>query len=105
VSSEPRKPTILWAASKAAQPTDQGGDPALLLCTGETSPGALHPDVESTVQERCRPVGVHPEEGHGNDPRDGTPPCEDRLRAGAVQPGEEKAVRRAESRPSVSTGL
>jgi len=31
---------------------------------------------------------VHPEEGRRNDPRDGTPPYEDRLRAGAVQPGE-----------------
>ena len=26
--------------------------------------------------------------GHRNDPRDGTPPYKDRLRAGAVQPGE-----------------
>ena len=34
---------------------------------------------------------MHPEESHKNDPGDGTPPCEDRLRAGAVQPGEEKA--------------
>jgi len=28
-------------------------------------------------------------EGHKKYPRDGTPPCEDRLRAGDVQPGEE----------------
>ena len=27
-------------------------DPALLLRTGEVSPGILHPDVESSVQER-----------------------------------------------------
>jgi len=46
----------------------------------ETSPGALRPDQESSVQKRHRPVGVHPEKGHKNDPRDGTPPCEDRLR-------------------------
>jgi len=37
------------------------------------SPGVLHPDVESSVQERHRPVGVCPEKGHKNDPRDGTP--------------------------------
>ena len=32
--------------------------------------------MESSVQERRGAVGVHPEEGHRNDPRDGTPPCE-----------------------------
>jgi len=31
-------------------------------------------------------------------------PCKDRLRAGAVQPGEEKAMGRAESGLSVSQG-
>ena len=31
-------------------------------------------------------------EGHKNDHRDGTPPYEDILRAGAVQPGEEKVL-------------
>ena len=36
-------------------------------------------------------VGARPEEGHRNGGRDGSPPCEDRLRAGAVQHGEEKA--------------
>ena len=44
----------------------KGGDPVPLLCTGETSPGVLHPDAESSVQERHRPVGVLPEEGHKN---------------------------------------
>ena len=48
----------------------KGGDPAPLLCAGETSPGVLH----LSVQQKCGPVGVHPEEGHKNDPRDGTPP-------------------------------
>ena len=53
---------------------EEEGDPAPLLCTGETSPGVLCPDVESSVQERCGPVGAAlPEEGHKNDPRDGTP--------------------------------
>ena len=45
----------------------EGGDPAPLLCAGEASPGVLHPDVESSVQEGHRPVGAHPEEGHKND--------------------------------------
>ena len=52
--------------------------PSALHC--EASPGALHPDVESSVQERHRPVGTHPEEGHKNDPRDGTPLLQDRQR-------------------------
>ena len=46
---------------------------SLPLCSGETSPGVLHPDVESSVQERHGPVGACPEEGHKNDPRDGKP--------------------------------
>ena len=36
--------------------------------------------MEASVQERHGAVGVHPEEGHKNEPRDGTAPCEDRLR-------------------------
>jgi len=52
--------------------------------------------VESSVQERCGSVRVHPEEGHRNDAKDGTP-YEDRLRAGSVQPGEGKALGRPES--------
>ena len=68
---------------------DKGGDPASLLCAGEASPGVLHLDVESSVQERHGPVGVHPEEGHKSDPRDGTPLLQGQAeRAGAVQPGE-----------------
>ena len=54
-------------------------------CAGETSPGALRPDVESTVKKRYGPVRVHPDEGHKNRLRNGTLPCGDRLRAGAVQ--------------------
>jgi len=76
--------------------------PSTLHC--ETSPGELHPDVESLVQERHRAVGVCPEEGHKNDPRDGTSPCEDRLRAGPVQPGEGKAPGRPESGLSIAKG-
>jgi len=50
------------------------GDPAPLLCTGESLPRVLHPDMESSVEERYGPVGVCPEKGHKSDPRDGTPP-------------------------------
>jgi len=45
----------------------------LPLCTDEALPGILHPDVESSVQVRHGPVGVLSEEGHQNDPWDGTP--------------------------------
>jgi len=72
----------------------KGGDPVPLLCAGETSPGVLHPDVESSEQERCGSVGVHPEEGHKNDPRNGTPLLRGQAeRTEAFQPGEEKALR------------
>ena len=46
---------------------------APLLHTSEASHGVLHPDVDSSIQERDRPVGVHPEKGHKSDPRDGIP--------------------------------
>ena len=52
---------------------DEGGDPAPLLCAGEASPGILRPDMESSVEERHRHVGAHPEEGHKNDAWNGTP--------------------------------
>ena len=51
----------------------KGGNPAPLLCAGETSPGVLCPDVEFSVQERHGPAGPHQEEVHKNEPRDGTP--------------------------------
>ena len=51
-----------------------GGDPAPLLCAGVASLGVLCPDVETSVQERHRPVGLHPEDGHKNHPENGTPP-------------------------------
>jgi len=64
VPSQSRKPTVSTAASKAVWSAGQEGDPAPLLCAGETSPGVLCPDVESSAQERHGPVGVHAEEGH-----------------------------------------
>ena len=57
---------------------EKEGDPAPLLCAGETSPGVL---------ERCGPVGKHPEEGHRTDPRDGTSPLQGQAeRLGLLNP-------------------
>jgi len=50
----------------------KGGDSTLLPCTGRASSGVLHPHVEPSVQGRHGPIGMCPEEGHKNDPRDGT---------------------------------
>jgi len=84
---------------------DKGGDPDPLLCAGEPSPGILCPDVETSAQKRRGPVRVCPEEGHKNDPRDGTPLLLGQSeRAGAVQHGEEKALGRSESGLSMSEG-
>ena len=79
MSTQPRKPTRSWAASKE-WPAVKGRSSCLLLCPTELSPGVLHPDVESSVQERCGPVGTHPKEGHRNDPKVECLPYGDRLR-------------------------
>ena len=79
--------------SSVASRVREGICPSALCC--ETSPGALRPDGECSVQERHGAVGERPEEGHRNEPRDGTPPCEDRLRAGlcSLQKGREGSGR------------
>ena len=50
----------------------KGGDSAPLLCSGETSPGVVHPALEPSAQGH-RTVGVGPEKGHKNDLRAETP--------------------------------
>ena len=83
----------------------KGGYTASLLCSGETSAGVLRPDGESSAQERHEAVGVCPEEGHKNDPGDGTPLLWGQAeRAEAVHLEEEKALRRPECSFSVSKG-
>ena len=67
----------------------KGSDSAPLLCGGESSPGILHPDVESSVQERHGHVGACPEEGHKMIHGMEHLSYKDRLRAGAVLSGEE----------------
>jgi len=65
------------------------------LCTGETTPGALRPNVDSSVQERCGPVRVCPEENPKDDPRDETSSlCGQAERDGALQSVEEKVAGR-----------
>ena len=55
------------------------------------------------VQDRHGHAGVHQEDGHSNDPRFRIPPLQGWTeRAGAAQPGEEKAAVRPESSLSVS---
>ena len=61
-----------------------------LLCAGEASPGALRPDVESSIQDRHGAAGAHPEEGHKSGMTQLS--YKDRMRAGAVQHGEEKTA-------------
>jgi len=79
---------------KHDQQVDEG-DSASLLCSGETPLGVLQPVLEPSAQERHGPVGACPEEDHKNDQKD-VPTLLSRKaeRVGAVQPGEEKAVRR-----------
>ena len=42
----------------------KGGDSAILLCSGVTPPGVLHPAVEPSAQEGHGPVGTGLEKGH-----------------------------------------
>jgi len=64
------------------------GDPGPLLHSGETPLGVLCPALEPSAQESHRPVGEGPEEATAM--IGGLEPlcCEEKLRAGAAQPGE-----------------
>ena len=84
----------------------KGGDSAPLLHSGETPPGVLCPALEPSAQDRHGPVGAGPEEAtamvRGLEPLS----YEERLRVGAVQPGEEKAPGRPySSLPVLKGGL
>ena len=83
----------------------EGGDSALLLCSGETPPRVLRSAVEPSAQERHGPVGVGPEEGHKNDLRDGAPLLRGKAeRDGVVHPAQEwccSACRRADSKETM----
>jgi len=95
VLSQPRRPTVSWAASREAWPAGRGRCLCPATCSYEAPPGVLRPAPESSAQERHGPVGTGPEEGQKNDQRSGTPLLRGQAeRVGAVQPGEEKAAGR-----------
>ena len=72
--SQPRQPTIPVLGCITSSMASRSREGILPLCSGESPPGVLHPALEPSAQERHGgPVGVGPEEGHKNDPRDGTP--------------------------------
>lgn len=64
---------ILGLHQKKCSQLAEGFDTASLLHIGMVSPRALSPDVESSVQDRCRPLEACPEKGHKKDPWNGTP--------------------------------
>ena len=79
-------------------------DSAPLLCSGQTPPGGLRPTLEPSAHEGHRAVGVSLE-GDEKDQRAGAPLLQGQAeRAGAVQPGEKKAVGRSDCSLSVLKG-
>ena len=83
----------------------KGGDSAPLICSHDTPPGVLRSVLGPSTQEGHGAVGVGPVEGHGDDQRAGAPPLwEQAERDGALQFGEEKALRGPHSSISVPEG-
>lgn len=72
-----QKPTISWAALKEASSilSNRSKEVNLPLYSAleRIHCVVLRPDVEFSVEERHGTVGFCPEEGHKNDPGDGTP--------------------------------
>jgi len=62
VHSQPRRPTVSWAASPAAWAQGEGGDSAPLPHAGDTPLGVLRPGLEPSAQDRAGAVGAGPEE-------------------------------------------
>ena len=102
---QPRRATVSWAASRVAWPAGQGRgfcpsapvwwDP---IWSPASSSGALSTGKTWTCW-------AGPEEGHKNDQRALTPLLWGKAeRVGAVQPGEEKALRRPNRSLSVHEG-
>lgn len=65
--SQPKKPTVPWAAPKEAWPAGRGRTFSPPLSSGETPPAALRPTTESSAQKKHGPVGAGPEEGYEDD--------------------------------------
>jgi len=67
VRSQPRKPTISWAASPAAWPAGQGRGFCHSTPVWKDPPGVLHPALKLSTLERHGAFGAGQEEGHRND--------------------------------------